>query len=75
MISQAQAMAELHRYSMEEMRNRGLEEAALVIEGGDLHRWIAVRHIRSLKRDPALQLSDWWAEPTAVPADFVPLGA
>jgi hypothetical protein len=60
-----QMTREVIAFSMEEMRNRGIEEAARVIErlaGSD--GWLdgsrALRLIRARKGDPASHMSDWW---------------
>lgn len=69
MISPQDMMRELHAYAMAEMRNRGLEDAARLVErqrarsGGerfDIDRTAAA--IRALKTDPSKHLSDWWAK-------------
>lgn len=76
--SQLEMQRQLHNYAMEEMRNRGLEEAANMLEsrtaGGaaaHYHCAQAAKAVRLLKRDPANQLTDWWADdqPSAVDAE------
>jgi hypothetical protein len=69
MLSTQDMMRELVAYAHEEMRNRGLEEAARLIEAragscGGQTRWAGEQDaiaIRALKRDASKQLSDWWA--------------
>lgn len=62
---------EVVAFAMEEMRNRGLEEAAVICEQ---QRAFSVAHfIRQRKRDPAAKMTDWWG-PQYV-ADFAPIGA
>lgn len=81
MIDQPQMMRELIAYAHEEMRNRGIEEAARLIERHAAADWRNGRHyrelpasVRDLKRDPRRQLSDWYGPPFEV-LDMVPIGA
>lgn len=56
----------MQRYAHEEVRNRGIEEAARLIERCNMDRrsmQVLTAEIRSLKRDPQLQLGDWWGAP------------
>lgn len=62
-ISHDDTMRELHAYAMEEMRNRGLEEAAVLVEQMlDARRpaFLCIHEIRALKRNPTTKLSDWF---------------
>lgn len=74
-INTQEMMRQIVCYAHEEMRNRGLEEAAAEVERRS-ERWrnsdrydarMHARAIRALKRDPAKQLSDWWGPDFAIP--------
>lgn len=69
--SQQEMQRQLHNYAMEEMRNRGLEEAAKLIEANPRGLSYLAVEIRKLKRDPNEQMTDWWADdqPSAVDAE------
>lgn len=64
------AMREIVSFGIEEMRNRGIDEALRVLyKMAGAHAYRGERFadvdataaaIRKLKRDPALKLSDWW---------------
>jgi electron transfer flavoprotein alpha/beta subunit len=73
MISVQEATRQLVAYSMEEMRNRGLEEAARLADRRTLSFTLG-REIRALKRNPEQKLTNWWAK-SVVQIDFVPIGA
>jgi hypothetical protein len=68
-VTEQEMMRQLHAYALDEMRNRGLEEAAKTVElysgrfmGRDLYEaQQIVRRIRALKTDPSENLTDWWA--------------
>jgi hypothetical protein len=62
-LDQIEMQRQLHQYAMEEMRNRALEEAALLaaIRPAATGYWLA-DEIRRLKRDPAAKMTDWWAD-------------
>ena len=67
---------ELHHYVMADMRNRGLEEAAALMDQSASNSRIgaqrydykhAAASIRALKTDPKEHLTDWWADAPVVP--------
>ena len=82
MLTQTEMMREIIAYAMEVKRNEGLEEAARFMDrwaaqGDGRSRWgdeQAALRIRSMKRDPAAVMTDWWAKPIEV-IDMVPIGA
>jgi hypothetical protein len=59
-MTQTDMMREVVQYALEEMRNRGLEDAAMLAEQSS-DPYLA-RDIRALKRDPSAQMTDWWAK-------------
>lgn len=75
MISEQEMQRQLHAYALEEMRNRGLEDAALRLEEwavryGSKKRYeigvdTAVAEIRACKRDPRKKMTDWWGSEVA----------
>lgn len=80
-ITVEQMQREVVQYAMEETRNRGLEEAARLVEcrSADCRgqtRYAAecdARAIRNLKRDPSAKMTDWWKKDPI--CDFAPMGA
>lgn len=72
-ITVSQMQREVVQFAMEEMRNRGLEEAAQIAESYGVTAYSLATDIRRRKRDPRAQMTDWWAkEPIC---DFAPMGA
>lgn len=70
-ISLQEMQRELHHFAMAEMRNRGLEEAACLMDQTAINSRIgaqrfdfdhAAKAIRALKTDPREHLSNWWAD-------------
>lgn len=77
-------MRQIVRYGMEEMRNRGLEDAAAVVRRQYRHAYGRARYdgeeiaqsILAMKRNASGHLTDWWApRPTFQVLDMAPLGA
>jgi hypothetical protein len=61
-VTAEEMMRQIIAYGMEEMRNRGLEEAVMLVQ-----RRVApvlaiqlIDDIGALKRDPAAKLTEWW---------------
>jgi hypothetical protein len=67
-ISQTEMMRQLHAYATDEMRNRGLEEAAKLVERQRARSGAerfdndgqTAAAIRALKTDPSRHMTDWW---------------
>lgn len=66
-ITPADMQREVIAFAMEEMRNRGLEEAARLVDRQTRGSYHLVQDIRALKRDPGAKLSDWWGASPAAP--------
>ena len=64
MISQREMQRQIIAFAFEETRNRALEEAAITLERlpSQMPPSTAAKFIRSLKRDPSLKMTDWWAD-------------
>ena len=67
-LSIKEMQRQLHRYALSEMRNRGLEEAAKLLDRAAIHQIGGYRRelndfsrqIRNLKENPSRHLTDWW---------------
>lgn len=75
-ISIQEMQRELHQYAMAEMRNRGLEEAARLMDQSAVNSRLGAQRfdyeqaagaIRALKTNPRQHLSNWWADDPALP--------
>lgn len=83
MLTMIDMQRELHNFALAEMRNRGIEECARLLErrmNGFDHQYchernelaLMVRTLRSLKTNASACLSDWWApdDPGPQPVDL-----
>ncbi|MBR1122083.1 hypothetical protein JQ628_11205 [Bradyrhizobium lablabi] len=68
-LSQTEMMRQLHAYAHAEMRNRGLEAAAQLVERQyarssteRFDRTQTAAAIRALKTDPNAHLTAWWSD-------------
>ena len=66
-------MREVIKFAMEEMRNRALEEAAVLAHRR--HDFTLACQIRELKRNPSDMMTDWWTKKSEYICDMVPEGA
>lgn len=66
-INQTEMMRQLHAYAADEIRNRGLEEAARLVERQRVRSGAerfdnnqTAAAIRALKTDPSRHMTNWW---------------